>query len=170
MKKSFIISTLTALAAFCLCVTAQAQGPVVVSDKDDYSPGETALFQAAGFQPNELLDFSVAISDDQGGWIPDIAWAEVPADDSGGAVVDYIVPDTWADKTLQRTVMCLTSGLMAQTTFTDSVTSVTVTAVNGVAVGSLPVVITSLPANLTVDFDYVTSATGTTTGDLDLLA
>lgn len=39
MKKSFIISSLTALAALCLCVNAQAQGPVVVSDKDDYSPG-----------------------------------------------------------------------------------------------------------------------------------
>jgi len=169
MKKSFIITSMAAFAALCFSLTAQAQGPVVVSDKDDYSPGETAMFSAAGFQPGELLDFSVAISDDQGGWIPDIAWADIPADASGGSEVDYVVPQTWADKTLQLTVMGLSSGLIAQTTFTDSVTSVTVTAVNGVLVGSLPVVITSLPASLTVDFDYVTSPTGATTGDLDLL-
>jgi hypothetical protein len=169
MKKSFTISSLTALAAFCLCMTAQAQGPLVVSDKDDYAPGETAMFQAAGFQPNELLDFSVAIQDENGGWVPDIAWADVPADASGGAEVDYVVPQTWADKTLQLTVMGLSSGLVATTTFTDSVTSVTVTHVNGVAVTSLPVVITSLPAMLTVTFDYETSISGATTADLDLL-
>jgi len=120
MKKSFIISSLTALAAFCLCVTARAQGPVVVSDKDDYSPGEAALFQAAGFQPDELLDFSVAVQDENGLWVPDIAWADVAADASGGAVVDYVVPETWLNKSLQLTVMGLSSGLMAQTTFTDS--------------------------------------------------
>ena len=48
---------MAAFSALCFSLTAQAQGPVVVSDKDDYSPGESALFQAAGFQPNELLDF-----------------------------------------------------------------------------------------------------------------
>lgn len=119
MKKSFIITSMAAFAALCFSVTAQAQGPVVVSDKDDYHPGEIALFSATGFQPNELLDFSVAISDDNGGWIPDIAWTAVPADAFGGAEVDYVVPQTWLDKTLQLTVMGLTSGLMAQTTFTD---------------------------------------------------
>jgi hypothetical protein len=119
MKKSIITSSLTALAALCLCATAQAQGPVVVSDKDDYSPGETAMFSAAGFQAGELLDFSVAISDDNGTWVPDIAWADVPADASGGAEVDYVVPETWADKDLQLTVMGLSSGLIATTTFTD---------------------------------------------------
>jgi len=120
MKKSFIISSLTAFAAFCLSVTAQAQGPVVVSDKDDYAPGEAALFQAAGFQPNELLDFSIAVQGDDGTWAPDIAWADVPADASGGAEVDYIVPESWLGKTLQLTVMGLTSGSIAQTTFTDA--------------------------------------------------
>ena len=123
MKKSFIISSLTALAAFCLCVTAQAQGPLVVSDKDDYSPGETAVFGARGFQAGELLDFSVAVSDENGLWLPDVAWADIPADASGGADVTYVVPETWAGKTLQLTVMGLTSGLIGQTTFTDSVIS-----------------------------------------------
>ncbi len=73
MKKSFIISSLTTLAAFCLCITEQAQGPVVVSDKDDYSPGETAMFSTTGFQPTELLDFSIAVADENGLWVPDIA-------------------------------------------------------------------------------------------------
>jgi hypothetical protein len=119
MKKSLIISSMAGLVALCTCLTAQAQGPMVVSDKDDYSPGETAMFSATGFQPNEFLDFSVAVSDDNGGWIADIAWADIPADASGGAEVDYVVPQTWADKTLQLSVMGLSSGLMAQTTFTD---------------------------------------------------
>jgi hypothetical protein len=127
MKKSFIITSMAAIAALCFSLTAQAQGPVVVSDKDDYSPGETAMFSAAGFEPNELLDFSIAVQDDQGLWVPDIAWADVPADASGGAEVDYLVPETWLNKTLQLTVMGLSSGLMAQTTFTDAPIQPTVT-------------------------------------------
>jgi hypothetical protein len=42
---------MAAFAALCFSFTAKAQGPVVISDKDDYAPGETALFQAAGFHP-----------------------------------------------------------------------------------------------------------------------
>jgi hypothetical protein len=110
---------MAAFAALCFSLTAQAQGPVVVSDKDDYSPGETAMFTAAGFQPGETLDFSIAVQDDQGLWLPDIAWADVPADASGSAEVDYVVPETWWGKTLQLSVMGLSSGLMATTTFTD---------------------------------------------------
>lgn len=156
MKKSFILSSLTALAAFCLCVTAQAQGPVVVSDKDDYSPGETALFQASGFQPGELLDFSVAISDENGLWVPDIAWADVPADASGGAQVDYIVPQTWANKTLQLTVMGLSSSLMATTTFTDSVTTLSLNS----PTNATPVHVTTAGGSIMANISYTTSCTG----------
>ncbi len=111
---------MTALAALCFSLTAQAQGPLVVSDKDDYGPGETALFRATGFQPGELLDFSVGVSDGNGGWVPDVAWADIPADASGSADVEYVVPETWLDKTLQLTVMGLESSLVATTTFTDA--------------------------------------------------
>jgi hypothetical protein len=144
MKKSFIITSMTAFAALCFNLTAQAQGPVVVSDKDDYAPGENALFQAAGFQPGELLDFSIAISGEDGTWLPDIAWADVPADASGGAEVDYIVPQTWANKTLQLTVMGLTSGLMATTTFTDAAAANVNFAASGLPAGT----------SVTVNVDY----------------
>jgi hypothetical protein len=120
MKKSLITSIMAVSAALCLCVTAQAQGPVVTTDQPDYAPGTTAQFTATGFQPSELLDFSVAVADDSGLWVPDIAWADIAADSSGGASVQYVVPNTWAGKTLQLTVMGLTSGLMATTTFTDA--------------------------------------------------
>jgi hypothetical protein len=110
---------MAALAVLCTCLTAQAQGPMVVTDKDDYAPGETALFSATGFQPFELLDFSIAVADDNGLWIPDVAWADLPADASGAAEIEYVVPETWLDKTLQLTALGLTSGLMATTTFTD---------------------------------------------------
>ena len=91
MKKSFIITSLTALAAFCLCVAAQAQGPIVVSDKDDYSPGETAMFQQPAFSRTSswiLASLSPTITATS---VPDIAWADVPADASGDAEVDYVV-------------------------------------------------------------------------------
>lgn len=110
---------MAAFAALCFSLTARAQGPVVASDKDDYSPGEIALFSATGFGPGEVLDFSVAVGGDDGTWVPDIAWTDIPADNSGNAEVDYVVPDSWANKTLQLTVMGLTSGLVATTTFTD---------------------------------------------------
>jgi hypothetical protein len=155
MKKSFIITSMAAFAALCFSLTAQAQGPVVVSDKDDYHPGETALFQAAGFQPEELLDFSIAISDENGAWVPDIAWADVPADASGGAVVSYVVPETWADKTLQLTVMGLTSGLMATTTFTDHGTAPTLTYSN--------YSISASGNDVTISVDVAFDTTGTAT-------
>ena len=49
------------------------------------------MFSAAGFQPNELLDFSVAVQDDQGLWVPDIAWAEAQPM-RPEALKTYIVP------------------------------------------------------------------------------
>jgi hypothetical protein len=150
MKKSFIITSMAAFAALCFSLTAQAQGPVVVSDQDDYSPGQTALFQAAGFQSNELLDFSVAVQGDDGTWVPDIAWADIPADGSGGAEVDYVVPDTWANQTLQLTVMGLTSGFIATTTFTDTVGGNPVNNVNfraGAAGGGPGLPLTTITVN-----------------------
>ena len=87
-----MITSMAAFAALCFSLTAQAQGPVVVSDKDDYSPGEIALFSTTGFVPGELLDFSVAVGGDDGTWVPDIAWTDIPADNSGNAEVDYVVP------------------------------------------------------------------------------
>jgi hypothetical protein len=147
---------MAAFGALCFGLTAQAQGPVVVSDKDDYSPGETALFQAAGFQPNELLDFSVAISDENGEWVPDIAWADVQADSSGGTEVDYIVPETWANKSLQLTVMGLSSGLVATTTFTDTVDTISL---NSPTTGT-PVHVTTAGGSITANVSYTTSCTG----------
>jgi hypothetical protein len=117
MKKTFILST---LAAVCCCLTARAQDPVVTTDKDDYAPGETVQIMASNFQPLELLDFSIAVFDDNGFWKPDAAWGQIPADSSGSANASYVVPQTWAGKNLQLTAMGLTSGLMAQTTFTDN--------------------------------------------------
>ena len=108
---------------------------------------------AAGFQPNELLDFSVAVQDENGLWVPDIAWADVPADASGGAEVDYIVPEGWLGKTLQLTVMGLTSGLMAQTTFTDSVITLSL---NSPTTGT-PVIVTTAGGSITANISYTTS-------------
>jgi hypothetical protein len=153
---------MAALAALCFSLTAQAQGPVVVSDKDDYSPGETALFSTTGFQPGELLDFSVAVGGDDGTWVPDVAWADVPADASGGAEVDYVVPETWLNKTLQLTVMGLSSGLMATTTFTDAPAPTTTT----LSASPTPPVVDGTMVTLTATVTETSSGDPVTCGKL----
>jgi hypothetical protein len=90
MKKSSIISSVAGLVVLCFCVTAQAQDPTVTTDKADYAPGETVHITATGFQPLELVDFSIAIADDNGLWIPDVAWKDIAADSSGGATSAYL--------------------------------------------------------------------------------
>jgi hypothetical protein len=128
------------------------------TDKDDYPPGERALITGSGWEPNEEVtllfqedpavheDYVLTVTADGAGNISHDQWAPEPHD----ANVRFYLMATGQQ-----------SGRRAQMTFTDSVTSVTIT--------SSPVTITSLPAMITVNFSYVTSPTGATSADLDLL-
>src|SRR3990170_2118289 len=92
--------------------SALAQGAMLTTDKPDYAPGETAILVGAGFAPGEPIDLSIAIQDpDTGLWIPDWDWTGGYADDQGGFVADYLVPDIAADMNLVAHALGLTSGL-----------------------------------------------------------
>lgn len=146
-----------------LAMPAVAQeGAVLVSDKDDYAPGEVAILAGSGFLPGEAIDLSIAINDPVSGvLIGDYDWAEFSADGEGSFVAAYTVPPEAADMVLVATAMGLESGLVATARFTDSVSSVTITSVS-------PATITSLPGTVTVSFNYVTSATGLTTATAEV--
>ncbi len=128
MKKSFIITSLTALAAFCLCVAAQAQGPVVVSDKDDYHPRETAMFQAAGFQPtSSWILASLSQTRTANGSRTSLEQMSQPT--LREALKSITLRLKLGQTKPSSLPMGLSSGLVATTTLTDSVTDVNITAV-----------------------------------------
>jgi hypothetical protein len=92
----------------------------LVSDKDDYAPGETAYLLGSGFLPAEDIDLSISIDDPAINFhVSDYEWAQFPADESGGFLVEYLVPDEAADKFLTATALGLSSGRIAIATFTD---------------------------------------------------
>ncbi|HZP83921.1 MAG TPA: Ig-like domain-containing protein, partial [Chthonomonadaceae bacterium] len=153
------------LALLALCIGARAQC-TVTTDKPDYAPGDTVYITGSGFQPGETVTLQVVHTDGtvEGGAGHD-PW-NVTADGDGNiASTWYVDPDDSLGSTLQLTATGASSGCVATATLTDSVTSVTITSPTN---GS-PVTITSLPANVTISFNYVTSPTGTTTGQADVL-
>jgi hypothetical protein len=151
------VAVYTASVAGMLPSTASAnnasQVPTVVTDKDDYMPGETVYITGAGFWPGEPVDLSIAVEGEDGTWVPDVDWTIEFADENGGFETTYVVPEHWADRTLRLTAMGYSSGLVATTTFRDSVTSVTINSPTTAA----PVTVTSLPATINVAFTYVTT-------------
>jgi hypothetical protein len=151
------VAVYTASVAGMLPSTASAnnasQVPTVVTDKDDYMPGETVYITGAGFWPGEPVDLSIAVEGEDGTWVPDVDWTIEFADENGGFETTYVVPEHWADRTLRLTAMGYSSGLVATTTFRDSVTSVTINSPTTAA----PVTVTSLPATINVAFNYVTT-------------
>jgi hypothetical protein len=151
------VAVYTASVAGMLPSTASAnnasQVPTVVTDKDDYMPGEMVYITGAGFWPGEPVDLSIAVEGEDGTWVPDVDWTIEFADENGGFETTYVVPEHWADRTLRLTAMGYSSGLVATTTFRDSVTSVTINSPTTAA----PVTVTSLPATINVAFTYVTT-------------
>ncbi len=114
----------------------------VTTDKTDYSPGETIIITGAGWQPLTAV-----------------------ADASGNIQnSDYLVQDTDLGLSFLLTATGQSSGYTAQTTFTDSVTSVAITSPTS---GS-PVTVAA-GGSISVAFTYVTSTTGTTTAKADVL-
>ena len=100
----------------------------VLSDKDDYAPGETAYFTAAGFEIGEAVEFHVLHIDNVpntgGGHLP---WTVVDgsSDDFDGeanGIVEtswYVNPDDSFNSTFQLTAVGLSSGIETVHGFTD---------------------------------------------------
>ncbi|MGZ3991275.1 MAG: beta strand repeat-containing protein, partial [Flavisolibacter sp.] len=138
---------------------AQGQTATIQTDKLDYPPGSTVIITGTGFQAGEQVQLQVLHLDTNGD--NDTSSAHQPwmvtADASGNVSATWIVPldQDELGATLKLTAVGQTSGLHAEWTFTDNVTSVTITS----PTTSSPI---SVPAgcNVTVNYSY----TGTNGG------
>jgi len=121
---SFAVALLLALA---LGGTAMAQSATVMTDQADYAPGSIVTITGSGWQPGETVTLQFVESpllDTH----PDLT---AVADASGNIFNNQFSPDSHdADITFTLTAAGGTSGLQAQTTFTDS------TSLKSVAVGT----------------------------------
>ncbi len=91
----------------------------VTTDKEDYAPGSTVQITGSGFQNNETVQLQVLRTD-----IPENSGEEhdpwtVTNDASGNFQTTWYVTYDELGATLELTATGLTSGLTAQTTFTD---------------------------------------------------
>jgi hypothetical protein len=105
----------------------------VWTDKPDYAPGSTAVINGSGFQVGEAVHLEVLRSDGVAEGGPDNPWTVT---DGGAGDLDgvadgnfttswYVNPLYATDQVLSATATGLSSGLIAQTVFTDAVASPT---------------------------------------------
>ena len=114
--------------SFSSLIAQEEPGATVVTDKDDYAPGETAYITAIGFQPGEMVQFLVlhidGVSNDGNGHEP---WEVIdgsPEDMDGlinGEIETswFVDPDDSFNSTFELTADGLLSGLTASHIFTD---------------------------------------------------
>jgi len=127
MKKK-VFAALVGIATILMCVGNALAQASVITDQMDYPPGSTVYISGAGFQPGETVQVQVLRIDID----------ETPARSTtrgrSRRTPTAISRRTWyvtldeAGATLQLTATGLTSGLVAQMTFTDTAT---VTAATG---------------------------------------
>ena len=144
-------------------------GPTIMTDKADYAPGTPVHFTGSGWIPGVAVTISMTESP-----LVDQPEAIVTMADSAGNISDTSFAPDIHDIGIKFYVTATQivqdangkdTVLTAQTDFTDSVTSVTITSPTTAS----PVTITSLPATFTVAFSYVTSSTGTTIATADVV-
>jgi hypothetical protein len=92
----------------------------VSTDKPDYRPGETAIITGSGFWPNEIVTLQVVHIDGGAEGSAGHAPWNVAADADGNFTTSWFVnPDDSLGATFLLTAVGNSSGLQAQTTFTD---------------------------------------------------
>jgi hypothetical protein len=124
MKRASIFAALL-LLALALAGTAVAQSATVMTDQADYAPGTIVTITGSGWQPGETVTLSFVESpliDTH----PDLT---AVADANGNIFNNQFSPDSHdIDITFTLTATGGTSGMQAQTTFTDgAVTSAIIT-------------------------------------------
>jgi Prealbumin-like fold domain len=92
----------------------------VFTDKPNYQPGETAVITGSGFSPNEIITLQIIHIDDTAeGGEGHTPW-NVAADAFGNFTSTWFVdPDDSAGSMFRLTATGNSSGLVAETTFTD---------------------------------------------------
>jgi len=120
MKKHLLVTVvaITFISAWVGSAPAQTQ-PSVTTDQPDYAPQSTAHISGAGFQPGEIVRLQVLRIDlDENAGAEHHPW-RVTASADGDFQTTWYVTIHEADATLQLTATGLTSGLVAQRTFSD---------------------------------------------------
>ncbi len=124
------MSVVTLLAVVLLtCTSSLSAGQTLITDKPDYAPGEIAILVGHGFDPGEAVRLQVVHADSTPSTGADHEpWAIVADEDGGFTTTWHVCEDDCVGATLKATADGQTSGLHAETTFTDSpkVGSVTV--------------------------------------------
>lgn len=93
----------------------------LVSDKDDYAPGEISWLGGWNFQPGESIYLTIFIDDpEMGVHVNNYDWTYEQADEQGTFLTSFGVPAEAAWMTLTATAKGLTSGRTATAVFTDA--------------------------------------------------
>jgi len=93
----------------------------VTTDKADYRPGETAIVTGSGFGPSEEVTLQVTHTDGTAeGGAGHEPWTVWTGGDGSFTSSWYVEPDDSVGATLLLTAAGSSSGLTAQTTFTDA--------------------------------------------------
>ena len=96
-------------------------GQTLLSDKEDYYPGELATFTGSGFSPNELIDLVVLHHDETPNSGENHNHWEVQTDENGSFITTWIVcTDDCLGSTLKAYATGLSSHLQAWVEFTDA--------------------------------------------------
>jgi hypothetical protein len=130
----------------------------VTTDKNDYAPGETAVITGTGFGSGETVTLHVEHTDgtEPGGGGHE-HWTAITDANGNFTTTWYVNPDDSGDSTFVLKAVGQTSGIIATTTFTDSVSSVSITSPTTAS----PASITSFSQPLTVNFTYSTTVATT---------
>ena len=119
------------LGALILAVGSQAvcyaAVPTLTSDKPDYHPGETVTLTGTGWAPNELVTMVMTVDPTTHGRVTLTSKSDAKGNFTNS---DYVVQQSDLDVTFHVTATELTSGLKAQTTFTDTASVTTAPSVN----------------------------------------
>ncbi|MGR8980777.1 MAG: kelch repeat-containing protein [Gammaproteobacteria bacterium] len=127
----------------------------ITTNWTDYAPGTDVVVYTKGWIPGETIDVMLHV--DNAGVVRDlgpITWTtDANGELNGWKIYSPVAPDD-VDAIFTLTAVGQTSGFVAQTAFTDNVTSVLITSPTSVST----VTVTSLPQAVTINFDYSSSA------------
>ena len=113
----FIITIALVIVAFSLFGIATVESATIQTDRQDYFPGETVVITGSGWQPGETVSMLLEESPD---YCPDRTLSAV-ADASGNIYNNSFYPEEHdIGVTFYLTATGLSSGLQAQTVFSDS--------------------------------------------------
>jgi hypothetical protein len=133
-----------------------ASSAAVTTDKTDYAPGEVVTITGTGFTPGE--EVWIIVHEMPYGYEDSILYAT--ADANGNFTNTQFSPQPIdIGRTFTLTAIGQASGSTAQTAFTDTAPSVSISS----PTNSVPVTLTSLPGNVTVSFSWANWTTSGTT-------